>query len=91
MFVTGSLSRERRWPNFSRGPTRRPAWRASSPSGCSPTDDTLGALNLYSTQPDAFDEQDIAHGSVFAAHAAVALTPPISKGQPREQEPSPAT
>jgi len=32
----------------------------------------MGALNLYSKSPDAFDEHDIAIGAVFAAHAAVA-------------------
>jgi len=33
----------------------------------------MGSLNLYSLQPDAFDDEDIAVGSVFAAHVAVAL------------------
>ncbi len=32
----------------------------------------MGALNLYSTQPDAFDDRDVAVATVFAAHAAVA-------------------
>lgn len=36
-------------------------------------EDTLGALNLYSSERDAFDEEDSAVASVFAAHAAVAL------------------
>ena len=36
-------------------------------------EDTMGALNLDSREPDAFDDQDVAVGSVFAAHAAVAL------------------
>ncbi len=35
--------------------------------------DTMGALNLYSTATDAFDEADRALGAVFAVHAAVAL------------------
>ena len=34
----------------------------------------MGALNLYSTKPDAFDETDVAMGSVFAAHAAAAMS-----------------
>lgn len=33
----------------------------------------MGALNLYSTAPNAFDDTDVALGSVFAAHAAVAM------------------
>ena len=34
---------------------------------------TLGALNLYSSRREAFDEADRAFGTVFAAHAALAL------------------
>ncbi len=73
VFITGSLSREERWPHF--------AHRAHEETGVESIlslrlfvdEDTLGALNLYSTRPDAFDDQDVALGSVFAAHAAVAL------------------
>jgi GAF domain-containing protein len=36
--------------------------------------DTMGALNLYSRQKAAFDVEDRAVGSIFAAHAAVALS-----------------
>ena len=36
-------------------------------------EDTLGALNLYSKQRGAFDDEALAVGSVFATHAAVAL------------------
>jgi GAF domain-containing protein len=35
--------------------------------------DTMGALNLYSKQRAAFDDEALAVGSVFATHAAVAL------------------
>ena len=34
----------------------------------------MGALNLYATKPDAFNETDVAMASVFAAHAAVAMS-----------------
>ena len=36
-------------------------------------DHTMGALNLYSTRVDAFDEDDRAEGLALAAHAAVAM------------------
>jgi putative methionine-R-sulfoxide reductase with GAF domain len=36
-------------------------------------EDTLGALDLYSNEPGAFDEAARAFGTVFAAHAALAL------------------
>lgn len=37
------------------------------------TRDTLGAMNLYSTEPDAFDADDINNGHALAAHVGVAL------------------
>ena len=72
-FVTGSLSAERRWPEF--------ATRAYDETGIQSvlsvrlfaSGDTMGALNLYSSRPDAFDDHDVALASVFAAHAAVAM------------------
>ncbi|MET0726995.1 MAG: GAF domain-containing protein [Acidimicrobiales bacterium] len=71
--LTDDLSAEERWPEFST--------RAHEATGVSSIlslhltveEDTLGALNLYSTKPGAFDETDIALASVFAAHAAVAV------------------
>ncbi len=44
----------------------------------------MGALNLYSTKPGAFDDTDIALGSVFAAHAAVALSTALHDEQMEE-------
>ena len=35
--------------------------------------DTLGSLNLYSKQPEAFAEDSLAMGTILAAHASVAL------------------
>ena len=37
------------------------------------TEDTLGAMNLYSVTPDAFDADDIDNGHALAAHVGVAL------------------
>ena len=37
------------------------------------TGDNLGALNLYATQPHAFDEESESVGLVFASHASIAL------------------
>jgi GAF domain-containing protein len=71
VFQTGHLLLERRWPNFTP--------RAIAESGVESilslrlfAEDTMGALNLYSAKVDAFDEHDVAVGTVFAAHAAVA-------------------
>jgi len=71
VFQTGNLSAERRWPTFTP--------RAVAESGVESVlsmrlfaNETLGALNLYSTKIDAFDDRDVAVATVFAAHAAVA-------------------
>ena len=73
VFQTDDLRQERRWPNFAR--------RAAEESGVVSMlsfrlyieEDTMGALNLYSKQKAAFDAEDRAVGSIFAAHASVAL------------------
>ena len=66
------MATEDRWPQFAR--------RASAAGAASMLSlqlyvegDNLGALNLYSPQPRAFDEAARAEGFVFAAQAAVAL------------------
>lgn len=72
VFQTGRLSAEARWKRF--------AHRAHAESGIESIlsfrlfaeEDTMGALNLYSSRPDAFDEHDVTVGAVFATHAAVA-------------------
>jgi len=74
VFQTGDLAHEKRWTKF--------AARAHEETGvCSILSmrlfieaDTMGSLNLYSTEPDAFDDHDVALASVFAAHAAVAMS-----------------
>jgi GAF domain-containing protein len=72
VFQTGRLSDEERWPAFTA--------RAVAESGIESVlslrlfaeETTMGSLNLYSTQIDAFDDRDVAVATVFAAHAAVA-------------------
>lgn len=74
VFQTDDLSHETRWPKFAR--------RAAAESGVSSVlafrlfieENTLGALNLMSRSKAAFHEVDRAVGSIFAAHAAVALS-----------------
>ena len=74
MFLIGDLQAETRWPLFCR--------RAHASTGVSSMisvrlfvqGDTLGAMNVYSTKRDAFDEVGMAMATVFATHAAVALT-----------------
>ena len=74
VFRSGNLAREVRWPQFSS--------RANTETGVTSmlgfrlfaSEDTMGALNLYSMEPDAFADEALAIGVVFAAHAGVALS-----------------
>ncbi|KJK40113.1 antitermination regulator [Lentzea aerocolonigenes] len=71
-YRTGNVGDEPRWPAF--GPA---AASVSIHSLLSyrlfVTDRTLGALNLYSSRANAFDEQTEEDGRLFATHAAIAL------------------
>ena len=70
---SGDLAHDSRWPTW--GPLiAKEAGVASIVSyRLYTTQDTLGALNLYSTKPDAFDTDDIDNGHALAAHVGVAL------------------
>ncbi|HYP46035.1 MAG TPA: GAF and ANTAR domain-containing protein [Propionibacteriaceae bacterium] len=66
------MSKEQRWPRF--------AGRAAEAGAASMLSlrlwvegDNLGALNLYSRKPHAFDDESEEVGLLFASHAAVAL------------------
>ena len=73
LFQTDDLRVEQRWPQFSE--------RAHAETGVLSIislrlfveKDTMGSLNLYATERAAFDETDVALGTVFAVHAALAM------------------
>lgn len=67
------LANDKRWPRW--GPLiAKEAGVASIVSyRLYTTEDTLGALNLYSKKLDAFDADDINNGQALAAHVGVAL------------------
>ncbi|MGH3499895.1 MAG: ANTAR domain-containing protein [Nocardioidaceae bacterium] len=66
------MAGETRWPNYS---PQAAALGIGSVLAfqLSTAENTLGALNLYSTRAHAFDEPSHEVGVVFAAHAAVGL------------------
>lgn len=66
------LRREERWPRFAPRAAQAGA-RSMLCLRLYVEDDDLGALNLYSRTPDAFDEESEQVGLVFASHAAVAF------------------
>ncbi len=74
VFQTGDLAHERRWTKFAARAHEETGVRSILSMRLFIEADTMGSLNLYSTKPDAFDDNDVALASVFAAHAAVAMS-----------------
>lgn len=68
------LSTEDRWPTWSRRVVDELGFRSMLCLQLFITHDTLGALNLYSHQVDAFDADDEATALALAAQVAVALS-----------------
>ncbi len=71
--VTDDLASETRWPRFSRRAIEATGVRSMLAFRMFIAKDTLGSLNLYSKQPRAFTDESLAVGTIFAAHASVAL------------------
>ncbi len=71
---TADLATEERWPNFARRTVEETGVRSMMSFRLFAEHDTMGALNLYSKDPDAFDDESRNVGAVFAAHAAVAMS-----------------
>ncbi|WNV87835.1 GAF and ANTAR domain-containing protein [Umezawaea sp. Da 62-37] len=72
-FRTGDLALEtQRWPRFVPAVTGLGV-RSMLAWGLFTVGTTYGSLNVYSTEPDAFDQEAALVGELFASHAAVAL------------------
>ena len=74
VFFTPDLRVEQRWPAFSTRAATETGVRSMLSFRLFVDNDTLGALNLYSRQSDAFGADSRTVGVVFAAHAALALS-----------------
>lgn len=73
-YLISDLMAESRWPAFSRRAAEETSIRSMLSFRLFVGDDTLGALNLYSREVDAFDEEGRAIGAILAAHAAVGIS-----------------
>ena len=80
-YRTGDLAAETRWPRFSAPAVARTGVHSVLAYRLFTEADTLGALNLYSREVDAFDDEAEAIGTILAAHAALAL----ARAREREQ------
>ncbi len=72
--VVEDLTVDRRWPTWGPRVCGELGVRSMLAFQLYNSEDSLGALNLYSKRINAFDEDALRMGLVFASHAAVALT-----------------
>jgi GAF domain-containing protein len=72
--VIDDLASDGRWPVFSRRTVAETGVRSMLSFQLFVQGETIGALNLYSRRPAAFDLHGRVVGTVLAAHAAIALT-----------------
>ncbi|PHV67376.1 GAF and ANTAR domain-containing protein [Williamsia muralis] len=70
-YFISDLHTEERWPAFRSDAMAHTPIRSIASFTLFTTRDTVGALNLYAVEPDAFGQQSRDLGYVFAAHAAV--------------------
>jgi GAF domain-containing protein len=72
-YLVDDLLTEPRWPRFSRRAAEATGVRSMMSLSVFVQDETIGALNLYSRRPEAFDEHDLAVSAILVAHGAVAI------------------
>jgi GAF domain-containing protein len=73
VFCSGDLTNEARWPLFAQQAYDKTGIQSMLAHRLFVNEGTLGALNIYSTERDAFTEHHRVIGAVFAAHAAIAV------------------
>jgi GAF domain-containing protein len=71
-FTIASTERDDQWPEFSRACLAHGIHSTMS-LPLNAADQTLGAMNMYSNQADAFTTKDLADATTFAAQAAIVL------------------
>jgi hypothetical protein len=72
IYRSNDLCAERRWPAFSAAVVPRTGIRAMLSYRLFLREDAVAALNLYASRPHVFADPDLALGSIFASHAALA-------------------
>ncbi|MBD3925632.1 GAF and ANTAR domain-containing protein [Nocardioides cavernae] len=77
----GDLSTDAPWPRWGSEVVDRTGVRAYLGFRLFVEGDSIGMLNLYAYEPDAFDHEDKLDGLVAAAHASVALSATVRHDQ----------
>jgi GAF domain-containing protein len=84
VFHSDDLEHEHRWPAFARRAHEETGVRSMMGFRLFTEERTIGALDLYSKHPNAFDDDTAAIGSVLAVHASVALAHAQEREQPHQ-------
>ena len=71
---SGDLSGDPRWPVWGPRVAREHGFHSILCLQLFTRADTLGALNLYSRTPNAFEREDLDDGTALAAHVAIAIS-----------------
>ncbi len=72
ILLIDDMEQETRWPDYTPGAAEAGA-HSSLSIGLPVHESVAGALNIYATKPDAFDDDAIVIAQTFAGYAAVAL------------------
>ncbi|GAB6984834.1 GAF and ANTAR domain-containing protein [Nocardioides pyridinolyticus] len=76
---SGDLSSDRRWPTWAPRVVRDHGVHSILCLQLFTHSDSLGALNLYSTTPDAYARDDLDDGLALAAHVAIAMAASLNR------------
>lgn len=83
VLVVGDLAHDPRWPRWGPYVARETGAHASMSFRLFTDGGTIGALNLYAKEVDAFDHEDLLEGLAVAAQATVALAATLEHDQLR--------
>ncbi|MDQ3964432.1 MAG: GAF and ANTAR domain-containing protein [Actinomycetota bacterium] len=84
-FRIPNMEEDETWPTFSKRAAAQTGVRSMLSFVLRLAEDDTGALNLISTKTDAFSEEDIDTGTLFAAQAAVAMADALGHEDDREK------
>jgi hypothetical protein len=81
VFVTGDVTSEARWPTWGQRVAAEVGVRSVLSQRLHLMDDSdvIAGLNIYSTEPAAFDDHAVGVGLVLATHASLVLSETIAK------------
>lgn len=84
-FRIPDMQRDATWPAFSERAAAETGTRSMLAYVLRVNEEALGALNMSSSKVDAFDEEDLSMGAVFAAQAGVALANALAHAAEQEK------